>query len=85
MSWDIRDTTPAATAPDTARPPEPPSPAMVPTLALLYDLDDALSDPLTLDTLPAHEQAQWREQGLTPPSQWAALRRLMTRGVMETT
>ena len=85
MSWDIRDTTPS-TPPgsvlDSVPMQEPACPLLVPTLAIVHDLDDWLHDPL-LDTLPPHELAAWREQGLVPPSQWGPLRRLMMRGVVE--
>ena len=84
MSWDLRDTT-KPPAPDVtpSMTPEPASPTMVPTLAVLAGLDDWLSDPLTLDSLPAAEQDDARLHGLVPPSQWSALRRLMFRGITE--
>ena len=56
---------------------------MVPTLALLHGLDDWLDEGFTLDNLSAAEQEDARLAGLVPESQWAARRRLMTRGVVE--
>ena len=86
MSWDIRDTKPIV-APDSGTSPaqpEPASPAMVPTLAVLHGLDDWLNEGFTLDNLSAVEQEEARLGGLVPDSQWAARRRLMTRGIVET-
>ena len=56
---------------------------MLPTLAIVQTLDDWLDDPLTLDNLPPAEQVEWLAGGLVPPSQWAAIRKLMTRGIVE--
>lgn len=43
-----------------------------------------LDDPAGLDTFPEQDLATLRQYGLVPPSHWKALRRLMTRGVIET-
>ena len=87
MSWDLRDSKPVSAPEGAETPPanEPASPIMVPTLAVLAGLDDWVSDPLTLDSLPAAEQDDARLHGLVPPSQWSAIRRLMFRGIAEST
>ena len=86
MSWDIRDTKPIV-APDSVTSPaqpEPASPAMVPTLALLHGLEDWLDEGFALEHLSPTEQEEARLAGLVPESQWVARRRLMTRGICET-
>lgn len=84
MTWDKRDLAEShpLTAPGFAPGQEPTMPAMLPALALQYGMEDWLDDdPLTLDNLPAAELDDLRLHGLTPPSQWRAVRRLMTRGI----
>ena len=85
MSWDIRDTKPTAPSSGVASPvePDPASPPMVPTLALLHGLDDWLVEGFTLDHLSAVEQEDAQLAGFVSESQWAARRRLMTRGIVE--
>ena len=85
MSWDIRDSASSRPMDALISPasPEPASPAMVPTLALLHGLDDWLDDGNALEHLSAAEQEDARLAGLVPESQWAARRRLMCRGIVE--
>lgn len=86
MTWDIKDVQQKAPGlalfPPSAEP-EPASPAMVPTLAVLHGLDDWLDDGDALEHLSATEHEEARLAGLVPESQWAARRRLMTRGIVE--
>lgn len=86
MSWDIKDSTPSrlTDAPTSSVSPELASPAMVPTLAVLHGLDDWLEEGFMLNDLSAAEQEEARLAGLVPENQWAARRRLMFRGIVET-
>ena len=88
MTWDIKDVAQQAIpgVVDSRHPsgvPEPASPAMVPTLALLHGLDNWLDEGDALEHLSAAEQEEARLAGLVPGSEWAARRRLMFRGVIE--
>ena len=86
MSWDLRDSTPLAHGPDTqasSPTPEPASPDLVPTVAMLLTDEAWLDDPLGLDTFPAQDRDLLRQYGLVPPGHWQALRRLMCRDVVE--
>ena len=85
MSWDIRDAqqpTSSSVNHDLSAP-EPASPDLVPTVAMLLNDEAWLNDPLGLDTFSAQDQNLLRQYGLVPPGHWQVLRRLMTRGVME--
>mgnify|MGYP001613287613 CR=1 FL=1 len=85
MTWDPRDTKLVVHDASAGVPlSEPAGPAMVPTLAVLHGLDDWLDEGFTLDNLSAAEEEDARLAGLVPESQWAARRRLMTRGIVET-
>ena len=87
MSWDIRDarsTAPADANDDTSSAPAPASPALVPTVAMLLTGEAWEDDPLGLDTFPEQDLGMLRQYGLVPPGHWQVLRRLMTRGISET-